>query len=284
MILPAAADLLLLQQVPKGRRIQRADDVTFLHPGSLGEDGQDPRGSGVLLERFIAPAAAPPTTTTTTHAAGISSHRGGRGHGGRRPQGDVRFNLVVETLDHGFLDAGSTGDRRGPGTASPTARSTRSTTHGAAATAAPHAPPPPPPMCRHRLHRLHCHRLHCHRHRLHCRRRHLREEREPPPPPPPPPRPEPLEPSGRPSRPTPTPARPVGGTARCGSGRSSPYVAYPGFRPPAGAVGEYNGKFMVNQHVLRGSARITPPGHARRTYRNFCPHARWMHAGLRIAI
>ena len=65
---------------------------------------------------------------------------------------------------------------------------------------------------------------------------------------------------------------------------ASPYNAYPGFKPPAGAVGEYNGKFMVNQQVLRGSARITPPGHARRTYRNFFPPAaRWMYGGLRLA-
>jgi ergothioneine biosynthesis protein EgtB len=65
---------------------------------------------------------------------------------------------------------------------------------------------------------------------------------------------------------------------------ASPYVAYPGFAPSAGAVGEYNGKFMVNQQVLRGSARVTPPGHARRTYRNFFPpHARWAYAGLRLA-
>jgi ergothioneine biosynthesis protein EgtB len=65
---------------------------------------------------------------------------------------------------------------------------------------------------------------------------------------------------------------------------ASPYVAYPGYRPPAGAVGEYNGKFMVNQQVLRGSALATPPGHARRTYRNFFPpHARWMFSGVRLA-
>ncbi len=65
---------------------------------------------------------------------------------------------------------------------------------------------------------------------------------------------------------------------------ASPYNAYPGFQPSAGAVGEYNGKFMVNQQVLRGSARVTPPGHARRTYRNFFPpSARWAYAGLRLA-
>lgn len=65
---------------------------------------------------------------------------------------------------------------------------------------------------------------------------------------------------------------------------ASPYVAYPNFRPAAGAIGEYNGKFMVNQQVLRGSACITPPGHARRTYRNFYPpHARWAYAGLRLS-
>jgi formylglycine-generating enzyme required for sulfatase activity len=65
---------------------------------------------------------------------------------------------------------------------------------------------------------------------------------------------------------------------------SSPYFAYPGFTPAAGAVGEYNGKFMVNQQVLRGSAAVTPPGHARRTYRNIFPaSARWPFSGVRLA-
>jgi ergothioneine biosynthesis protein EgtB len=65
---------------------------------------------------------------------------------------------------------------------------------------------------------------------------------------------------------------------------ASPYVSYPGFAPAPGAVGEYNGKFMVNQQVLRGSCAATPPGHGRRTYRNFFPaHARWAFAGVRLA-
>jgi ergothioneine biosynthesis protein EgtB len=64
----------------------------------------------------------------------------------------------------------------------------------------------------------------------------------------------------------------------------SPYRPYPGFRPPAGAVGEYNGKFMSSQFVLRGSCLFTPSGHGRDTYRNFFPPAsRWMAAGVRLA-
>lgn len=66
---------------------------------------------------------------------------------------------------------------------------------------------------------------------------------------------------------------------------ASSYLGYPGYQPPAGAVGEYNGKFMCDQHVLRGGSVATHSNHIRPTYRNFFPAAaRWQFTGIRLAM
>ena len=87
-----------------------------------------------------------------------------------------------------------------------------------------------------------------------------------------------------PATPSETGARLLQMFGACWQWTSSSYAPYPGFVAADGAIGEYNGKFMVNQYVLRGSSCATPEGHSRVTYRNFFPAAaRWQFSGIRLA-